>query len=137
MINKNLPFEKQFITHEKTNELFKKASQYYKVEILSGEAKDTEVSLSRTGEFVDLCRGPHIDSTGELDIKSFKQTKIAGAYWRGDEKNKMLQRIYGVTFNNKKELKSYQIKLKEAVKRDHRKLGRELDLFCFSPLVGP
>ena len=137
IINKNYPFEKQIVAHEKAIELFQKAGQYYKVEILSGEAKDAEVSLYRTGEFVDLCRGPHIDSTGELDAKSFKLTKIAGAYWRGDEKNKMLQRIYGVAFNNNEELKAYQIQLEEAAKRDHRKLGKDLDLFCFSSLVGP
>ena len=137
IINKNFAFEKQVVSHDKATELFQKAKQNYKVEILNDEAKDTEVSLYRTGEFVDLCKGPHIDSTGELDATSFKLTKIAGAYWRGDEKNKMLQRIYGIAFNNKKELKEYQNKLEEAAKRDHRKLGKELDLFCFSDLVGP
>ncbi|MCK5413695.1 MAG: threonine--tRNA ligase [Candidatus Pacebacteria bacterium] len=137
IINKNFAFEKSVVTHEKAIELFQKARQEYKIEILNDEAKDSEVSLYRTGEFVDLCKGPHIDSTGELDATSFKLTKIAGAYWRGDEKNKMLQRIYGVAFNNKKELKEYQHKLEEAAKRDHRKLGKELDLFCFSDLVGP
>jgi len=137
IINKNFSFEKQIIAHEKAVELFQKAKQDYKVEILSDEAKDAEVSLYRTGEFVDLCKGPHIDSTGELDATSFKLTKIAGAYWRGDEKNKMLQRIYGIAFNNKKELKEYLNRVEEAKKRDHRKLGKELDLFCFSDLVGP
>jgi len=137
IINKNFSFEKQVITHDKAVELFQKAKQDYKVEILSDEAKDAEVSLYRTGEFVDLCKGPHIDSTGELDATSFKLTKIAGAYWRGDEKNKMLQRIYGIAFNNKKELKEYLNRVEEAKKRDHRKLGKELDLFCFSDLVGP
>ncbi|MCK4919109.1 MAG: threonine--tRNA ligase, partial [Candidatus Pacebacteria bacterium] len=137
IINKNFAFEKQVVSHDKAIELFQKARQNYKVEILNDEAKDSEVSLYQTGEFVDLCKGPHIDSTGELDATSFKLTKIAGAYWRGDEKNKMLQRIYGIAFNNKKELKEYQNKLEEAAKRDHRKLGKELDLFCFSDLVGP
>ena len=137
IIKKNLQFEKQVVDHDKAIELYKKAGQDYKVEILNDEAKDEEVSLYKTGEFVDLCKGPHIDSTGEIDFTSFKLNKIAGAYWRGDEKNKMLQRIYGIAFNNKKELKEYQTKMKEAAKRDHRKLGKELDLFCFSDLVGP
>ena len=137
IIKKNLQFEKQVVNHDKAIELYKKAGQDYKVEILKDEAKDEEISLYKTGEFVDLCKGPHLDSTGEIDFTSFKLTKIAGAYWRGDEKNKMLQRIYGIAFNNKKELNEYQAKMKEAAKRDHRKIGKELDLFCFSDLVGP
>jgi threonyl-tRNA synthetase len=136
IINKNFPFEKSIVSREKSIELFKKAKQDYKVEILDSEAKDGEISLYRTGEFVDLCRGPHIDSTGELDARAFKLTKIAGAYWRGDEKNKMLQRIYGIAFENKNELVAYLKQQEEAEKRDHRKLGKELDLFCFSNLVG-
>jgi len=131
IINKNFSFEKRVVSHDKAIELFKKAKQDYKVEILDSEAKDGEISLYRTGEFVDLCRGPHIDSTGELDARAFKLTKIAGAYWRGDEKNKMLQRIYGVAFENKNELAEYLKQQEEAEKRDHRKLGRELDLFSF------
>ena len=137
IIKKNFQFEKQVVNHERAVELYKKAGQNYKVEILQDEAKDEEISLYRTGDFVDLCKGPHLDSTGEIDFRSFKLTKIAGAYWRGDEKNKMLQRIYGIAFNNKKELNEYLEKVKEAEKRDHRKLGKELDLFCFSDLVGP
>ena len=137
IIKKNFPFEKQIVTHDKAIELYKKARQDYKVKILKDEAKDEEVSLYKTAEFVDLCKGPHIDSTGEIDFTSFKLIKIAGAYWRGDEKNKMLQRIYGIAFNNKKELKEYLKRVEEAEKRDHRKLGKELDLFCFSDLVGP
>ncbi len=137
IINKNFPFEKRVVSHDKAIELFKKAKQDYKVEILNDEAKEGEISLYRTGEFVDLCRGPHIDSTGELDARAFKLTKIAGAYWRGDEKNKMLQRIYGVAFENKNKLAEYLKQQEEAGKRDHRKLGKELDLFCFSDLVGP
>lgn len=137
IINKNFPFERSVISREKAIELFKKAKQDYKVEILSDEAKDGEISLYRTGKFVDLCRGPHIDSTGELDARAFKLAKIAGAYWRGDEKNKMLQRIYGVAFENKNELAEYLKSQEEAGKRDHRKLGKELDLFTFSDLVGP
>ncbi|MCK5085153.1 threonine--tRNA ligase, partial [Candidatus Parcubacteria bacterium] len=136
IIKKNLQFEKQVVNHDKAIELYKKAGQDYKIEILKEEAKEKEISLYRTGEFVDLCKGPHIDSTGEIDFTSFKLTKIAGAYWRGDEKNKMLQRIYGIAFDNKKELKKYLAQVEEAKKRDHRKLGKELDLFCFSDLVG-
>lgn len=136
IIKKNYPFEKQTITRDKAIELFKKANQNYKIEILNDEAKGGEISLYRTGKFVDLCRGPHIDSAGEIDSASFKLTKIAGAYWRGDEKNKMLQRIYGVAFNSKKELAGYLKNLEEAEKRDHRKLGKELDLFIFSDIVG-
>ena len=137
IIKKNLQFEKQVIDHDKAIELYKKSGQNYKVEILNDEAIDKDISLYKTGNFVDLCKGPHIDSTGEIDFTSFKLTKIAGAYWRGDEKNKMLQRIYGIAFNNKKELKEYLKRVEEAEKRDHRKLGKELDLFCFSDLVGP
>ncbi len=136
IIKKNFPFEKQVIKHSKAIELFKKAKQDYKVEILKDEASSEEVFLYRTDGFVDLCKGPHLDSTGEIDFRSFKLTKIAGAYWRGDEKNKMLQRIYGLAFENKKELAEYQMRMKEAEKRDHRKLGKELDLFLTDPLVG-
>ena len=137
IIKKGVPFEKQVVNHDKAIELYEKAGQNYKVEILNDEAKDNEVSLYKTGDFVDLCKGPHIDSTNEIDFTSFKLTKISGAYWRGDEKNKMLQRIYGIAFSNKKELKEYLKLVEEVAKRDHRKLGKELDLFCFSDLVGP
>jgi threonyl-tRNA synthetase len=136
IMKKNYPFEKTVVARERAIELFKKAKQDYKLEILSGEANEKEVSLYKSGEFVDLCRGPHIDSTGEIDQRSFKLMKIAGAYWRGNEKNKMLQRIYGVAFGNKNDLAQYLKQLQEAEKRDHRKLGKELDLFCFSNLVG-
>jgi len=131
IIKQNLPFERQEITHANAVLHFSKAKQIYKVEILETEAKEEKVTVYRTGNFVDLCRGPHIDSTGEIDGASFKLTKIAGAYWRGDEKNKMLQRIYGVAFQNKKELAEYLKQQEEAEKRDHKKLGRELDLFSF------
>lgn len=136
IINKNLPFERQEISHEEAVTHFNKANQNYKVEILESEAKDPQVTIYKTNNFVDLCRGPHIDSTGEIDATSFKLTKIAGAYWRGDEKNKMLQRIYGVAFQDKNELKEYFKQQEEAEKRDHRKLGRELDLFHIDDVVG-
>lgn len=133
IIKQNLPFEKEEIKRAKALELFEKAGQSYKVEILDQEAKEDEVTVYRTGSFVDLCRGPHIDSTGEIDFRSFKLMKTSAAYWRGDEKNKMLQRIYGVAFNNKEELAAYEKQLIEAEKRDHKKVGRELDLFSFHP----
>lgn len=136
IINKNLPFEHQEISHEEATKHFNKAIQKYKIEILATEAKDPKVTIYKTGDFVDLCRGPHIESAGEIDATSFKITKIAGAYWRGNEKNKMLQRIYGVAFQNKKELQEYMKRQEDAEKRDHRKLGKELGLFVFSELVG-
>jgi threonyl-tRNA synthetase len=136
IIGRNFPFEKEIIAREKAVELFQKAGQNYKVEILSDEANEEEVSVYRTGNFVDLCRGPHLDSTGEIDASSFKLTKTAGAYWRGDEKNKMLQRIYGVAFENKEKLKEFEEKQAEAEKRDHRKIGKELELFLIDQNVG-
>ncbi len=99
----------------------------YKSEIISSIPEGEEVSLYEQGDFTDLCRGPHVPSTGKLKV--FKLMKLAGAYWRGDSKNEMLQRIYGTAWNNKDELKDYLTRLEEAEKRDHRKLGKLLDLF--------
>ena len=135
--------------------MFKKMGQGYKVELLkdlkekgttkkeSGiknkelgkKQKNRKVSIYELGKFVDLCRGPHVELT--KDLKVFKLHKIAGAYWRGDEKNKMLTRVYGLVFETAKEMEDYLQMLKDAKKRDHRKLGKELDLFTFSELVGP
>ncbi len=114
-------------------ELFEKMGESYKVELIN-EIKDEKVSMYRQGDFVDLCRGPHLSNTSF--IKSFKLTSLAGAYWRGDENNQMLQRIYGVAFPDKKLLKKHLAQIEEAKKRDHRKLGKELDLFSFSNEVG-
>ncbi len=136
IIKQNLPLEKREITHKEAVEHFNKAKQKYKVEILATEAKEKIISVYKTGAFVDLCRGPHLDSAGEINPKSFKLTKIAGAYWRGDEKNKMLQRIYGVAFSTQKELSDYLKQQEEAEKRDHRKLGKDLELFDFSEEIG-
>ena len=111
-------------------ELFRGMGEDYKVEILSGIPDET-VSLYRQGDWVDLCRGPHLPNTGL--IQAFKLTSVAGAYWRGDEKNEMLQRIYGTAFPSRKQLKEHLALLEEARKRDHRKLGKELDLFSFHP----
>ncbi len=136
IIKENLAFERREISRENAIEHFKKAGQNYKIEILDAEAKDTAITVYKTGAFVDLCKGPHIDSAGEIDATSFKLTKIAGAYWRGDEKNKMLQRIYGIAFQNKKELQEYLKQQEEAEKRDHRKLAEQMDLFMISEEVG-
>ncbi len=114
-------------------ELFRGMGEDYKVELIEDLDAET-VSLYRQGDFVDLCRGPHVPRTGMLKV--FKLTSLAGAYWRGDEKNAMLQRIYATAFLNKKELKAHLNRLEEARKRDHRKLGRELDLFSFSEEAG-
>jgi len=134
LIAQNLKFEKKNITKRVAKKLF--AIQPYKLELLKELPGDT-VSIYTSGEFVDLCKGPHIKNTKEIAPNSFKLTKIAGAYWKGNEKNKMLTRIYGLAFETEKELIDHLAMLAEAEKRDHRKLGKELDLFCFSDLVGP
>jgi threonyl-tRNA synthetase len=127
------PFEHGVISRQEAISLFKKQNEDYKVELLS-DITDEEVTIYTQGVFTDLCRGPHVPSTGY--IKAFTLTSIAGAYWRGDEKNKMLQRIYGTAFADKKALKRHLDLLEEAKKRDHRKLGRELDLFQFNDEAG-
>jgi threonyl-tRNA synthetase len=116
----------------------KYASQPFKLDLISEYAGEgRKLTSYKTGEvFEDLCRGGHVENTSEIDPDSFKLTKLAGAYWRGDEKNAQLTRIYGLAFANKAELDAHLTMLAEAEKRDHRKLGQELDLFTFSPLVG-
>ena len=115
---------------EKAIDHFKKIGEHYKAEIIEGLPSDEEVSIYHHGKWHDLCRGPHLPSTGKIG-KAFKLTRVSGAYWRGDSKNEMLQRIYGTCWRNKKELDQYLLRLEEAEKRDHRKLGREMDLFHF------
>jgi len=139
IIKADLKFERSEIKIDEALAKEKKSGQVYKEELILDLVKEGEknVSYYKLGDFEDLCRGPHVALSGELPVGSFKLTKIAGAYWRGDEKNKMLTRIYGVAFATKKELEDYLQMLEEAEKRDHRKLGKELDLFCFSELVGP
>ncbi|TAM89257.1 MAG: threonine--tRNA ligase [Candidimonas sp.] len=110
-------------------QFFKGKGEHYKAEIIASIPQDQTISLYREGEFVDLCRGPHVPSTGRLKV--FKLTKVAGAYWRGDSHNEMLQRIYGTAWATREEQKAYLTMLEEAEKRDHRKLGRDLDLFHF------
>jgi len=132
----DLPFIRREVSREEAVELFRKKGESYKVELLNDLPEDVkEVSLYIDGEYVDLCRGPHIPSTKM--IKAFKLMNVAGAYWRGDEKNKMLQRIYGTGFATEKELKEYLNFLEEAKRRDHRRLGKELDLFQINDEVGP
>ena len=115
---------------------FKDLGQSYKIEILTeGEAaEEKEVSLYRTGDFLDLCRGPHVADAGQ--IQHFKLTRVAGAYWRGDERNQMLQRVYGTAWNSAEELEDYFHRLELARERDHKKLGRELELFFIDEKVG-
>ncbi len=134
IIKRNNPFVRRDISKTEAMELFKKMGEDYKVELLQ-EIDDDFVSIYEEDGFVDLCRGPHLTKTGML--KAFKLLSIAGAYWRGDEKNKMLQRIYGTAFDNKEDLNAYLTFLEEVKKRDHRKLGRELDLFSLSDEIGP
>jgi threonyl-tRNA synthetase len=139
IINNNYSFERIEMSIEEAVNDFKKLGQGYKIELIDDLKSEGEknVSIYKLGPFVDLCKGSHLDSSGEIHADAFKLTKISGAYWKGDEKNKMLQRIYGVVFESNKELDAYLKMIKEAEKRDHRKLGKELDLFVFSDLVGP
>jgi threonyl-tRNA synthetase len=131
IIKADLPFTHQEISRDEARKLF--ASQPYKLELID-DLPDEKVGIYRQGDFTDLCRGPHVKHTGE--IKAVKLLSIAGAYWRGNEKNAMLQRIYGTAFGSPKELKEHLQKLEEAARRDHRKLGRELDLFLTPDEIG-
>ena len=118
-------------SRDKAVEYFRSIGEEYKAQIIESIPADEKLSLYSQGDFTDLCRGPHVPSTGKL--KAFKLTKLAGAYWRGDSNNEMLQRIYGTAWADKKSLKAYLLRLEEAEKRDHRKLGKKLDLFHFQP----
>ncbi len=131
---RKLPIERLEMSREEAVEFFSKKGEDYKVELLE-EIEEETVSVYRQGEWADLCRGPHLPNTSR--IKNFKLLKVAGAYWRGDEKNKMLQRIYGAAFPDRKELKAHLKRLEEAEKRDHRRLGKQLDLFSTAEEVGP
>ncbi len=134
IVERDLPFVRQEMAKAEAIAMFKAHGQRYKVELLEAIEAET-VSLYHQGEFVDLCRGPHLPSTGWL--KAFSLVKVAGAYWRGDEKQAMLQRLYGTAFPDAKALKAHLHALEEAKRRDHRKLGRELELFAISDQVGP
>ena len=121
------PVSRTLMPRDEAVKFFRNMGEKYKAEIIASIPADQEISLYRQGEFIDLCRGPHVPSTGKL--KAFKLMKVAGAYWRGDSKNEMLQRIYGTAWTDKKSLQAYLTRLEEAEKRDHRRIGRELDLF--------
>jgi len=143
IIKANHPFERAEISFADALKDFKKANQPYKVELIKDLEKSQEtnkplnqLTIYKSGVFVDLCSGPHLESTGEIPADAFKLTKISGAYWRGDEKNKMLQRIYGVAFGSKNDLKEYLHMIEEAEKRNHVKLGKELRLFS-THIEGP
>lgn len=127
IVKENLPIIKSVMPRQEAIEFFKAKNEDYKVELIQDLPEDAVISCYSQGDFIDLCAGPHVASTGK--VKAFKLQSIAGAYWRGDEKNKMLQRIYGTAFEKKEELDAYLHLLEEAAKRDHRKLGKELGLF--------
>ncbi len=130
---KNLIYKRKDVSKKEALEIFTKKGDEYKTELI-GELEDGTISLYTQGNFTDLCRGPHLPSTEP--IKAIKLTSVAGAYWRGNEKRKMLTRIYGITYPKQKMLDDYLVLLEEAKKRDHRRIGKELELFTFSPKVG-
>ena len=134
IINKDLPIAYSEKSRDEALAWAKENGQKFKEELINDLPEDETISFYTLGDFEDLCKGPHVESTGK--VGAFKLDKVAGAYWRGDEKREMLTRIYGLAFETEEELKEYQAKQEEAKKRDHRKLGKELDLFCFSDLVG-
>lgn len=150
IVKKDYPFERAELSMADAAQDFEKAGQIYKVELINDLEKEParnaarsvagggekKVSVYKTGNLVDLCRGPHIESTGKINPDAFKLTKISGAYWKGDEKNKMLQRIYGLAFETKKELEEHLKMMEEAEKRSHAKLGKELELFANFPEIG-
>ena len=127
IVKENLPIEKVLMERQEALDFFAAKHENYKVELINDLPEDAVISAYKQGDFTDLCAGPHLASTGK--VKAFKLQSIAGAYWRGDEKNKMLQRIYGTAFEKKEELEEYLHLLEEAARRDHRKLGKELGLF--------
>ena len=127
IVKENLPITKSVMSRQEAIEFFKSKNEDYKVELIEDLPEDAVISCYAQGDFIDLCAGPHVASTGK--VKAFKLQSIAGAYWRGDEKNKMLQRIYGTAWADKKALNAYLQRLEEAAKRDHRKIGKQLDLY--------
>lgn len=134
IIKSDLPVERLVYSRKEALKIFKDFSEPYKVELINDLPADSVISFYKQGDFVDLCRGPHLPSTGR--IKAFKLTSVTGAYWRGDEKNKMLTRIYGTAFEKKSELDDYLNALEEAKKRDHNKLGRDLGIFMTEEVIG-
>lgn len=134
IVNENLPITRREVSREEALKIFGELGDPYKVELIEALPEDSAITIYDQGEFFDLCRGPHVPSTGKLKV--FKLLSVAGAYWRGDSKNKMLQRIYGTAFFKKAELDEHLHFLEEAKKRDHRKLGKDLKMFTFNNLVG-
>ncbi len=136
LVQQDLPYAREFLPHNEGLERFKKEGDFMKCHFIEQFTKpDEKISIYKTGKFLDFCRGPHVPSTGR--IKAFKLLNIAGAYWLGDENNQQLQRIYGTSFFSKKDLEAYLHKAEEAKKRDHRVLGKQLDLFSIQDLAGP
>ncbi len=135
IVAQDLPFVRKAVSREEALRLFQGKGETYKVEIIQSIPEGEEISLYQHGDFVDLCAGPHVERTGE--IKAFKVLSFAGAYWRGDERNPQLQRVYGTAFSSKEDLKAHLDRLEEAKRRDHRALGKQLDLFSVDELVGP
>jgi len=127
LVKKNEPVTRSLMARDEAVRYFQSLGEHYKAEIIASIPSDEPISLYAEGKFVDLCRGPHVPSTGRLKV--FKLMKVAGAYWRGDSRNEMLQRIYGTAWTKKEDLDAYLMRIEEAEKRDHRKLGRQLDLF--------
>ncbi len=134
IVEEKLPVERFELPREEAIRFMEEKGEPYKVELIQDLPEDATLSFYRQGEFVDLCAGPHLPNTGK--VKAFKLTQVAGAYWRGSEKNKMLQRIYGTAFSDKKDLNAYLLQQEEAKKRDHNKLGRELEIFTTSDIIG-
>jgi threonyl-tRNA synthetase len=134
IIEARYPFERKEISRSEAEEMF--ADQPYKLELIADMPEDEVISIYTQGEFTDLCRGPHLDSTGQVNPDAFKLLKVAGAYWRGDEKRPMLQRIYGTAWSNPDDLQAYLSKLEELEKRDHRRLGKELELYSVHEEAG-
>ncbi|PKL14259.1 MAG: threonine--tRNA ligase, partial [Spirochaetae bacterium HGW-Spirochaetae-8] len=134
IIHENKEFKRIVVSRDEARKMF--AGQVYKLELIEAIPENEEVSLYNQGGFTDLCRGPHVASTKELNAESFKLLNTAGAYWRGKETNPMLTRIYATAWTNPKDLRLYLQKLEEIEKRDHRKLGKELDLFSFHEIAG-
>ncbi len=137
IVQEKISFTKTIASRNEALEEVEKNKQNFKTELINDLPETEELSFYQSGNFKDLCRGPHVENSTEIDSEAFCLTQTAGAYWRGDEKREMLVRIYGLAFETKKELEDYKQMLEEAKKRDHRLLGKQLDLFTFSELVGP
>ena len=137
IIQQKVEFKKNIVSREEALKKAKANNDPFKEELINALPANEEISFYSSGDFADLCRGPHVNDSSEINPKAFALTSTAGAYWRGDEKNQMLTRVYGVAFETKEELDEYLELLAEAKKRDHRKLGKEMDLFVFSELIGP